>query len=556
MYAPGGPGGVVTPVHGRPAGLGRSIRILIAVALAGTSCVLGDSRAPPEQEAPARSLARNQRVACSLPAVERGRLLHGFHPDRSGDLQMLLRQPNAFAYAHAEPADHLQEVPVLLYGPGHVPAAGRLGRPVTMADVAPTLAEYLRFDFAAPDGRPMRAALPAPGRRGDRPRLILVIVWDGAGRNVLAEWPRAWPTARSLIDRGAWFDRATLGTAPSVTPPIHTTLGTGAFPDHHGLVDIFIREDGAVEPSHATPEYLLVPSLADVYDRAEGNRPVVGVVASRDWHLGMVGHGSFLEGGDRDVAVLLDERKGVWALQGENARYFRFPPYVNEVGGLDEAVHEIDLEDGALNQRWRGEDLTDPTSLRRTPAFARWQTNVIREVIRREGFGADDVPDLLFTNYKQIDEVGHRWTMNSAQMEAAVRSSDDALADLLAILDRQVGRGQWVVALTADHGVVPSRDLTGGFNVNKERFEADIEETFGKGAVQQFRPTQLWLDQEVLDEGGFTVAQVAAFVMAYTKGENAADDAELSESEASDRLFRAAFPSEVLEDLPCAPGSG
>ena len=40
--------------------------------------------------------------------------------------------------------------------------------------------------------------------------------------------------------------------------------------------------------------------------------------------------------------------------------------------------------------------------------------------MRREGFGADDVPDLLYINYKLVDEIGHLYSMNAAEMRDAV----------------------------------------------------------------------------------------------------------------------------------------
>ena len=45
------------------------------------------------------------------------------------------------------------------------------------------------------------------------------------------------------------------------------------------------------------------PTLADVYDRAMDNEPVVGIVGTVDIHFGMLGHGSFFGGGDRDIAL-------------------------------------------------------------------------------------------------------------------------------------------------------------------------------------------------------------------------------------------------------------
>ena len=46
------------------------------------------------------------------------------------------------------------------------------------------------------------------------------------------------------------------------------------------------------------------PTLADLYDRAMGNEPLVGALASVTWHLNMASHGSLWGGGDRDIAVL------------------------------------------------------------------------------------------------------------------------------------------------------------------------------------------------------------------------------------------------------------
>jgi hypothetical protein len=47
----------------------------------------------------------------------------------------------------------MHEVPLLFYGPGHVLALGRVDGRATLADIAPTNAALLDFEFDAPDGR-------------------------------------------------------------------------------------------------------------------------------------------------------------------------------------------------------------------------------------------------------------------------------------------------------------------------------------------------------------------------------------------------------------------
>ena len=64
-------------------------------------------------------------------------------------------------FPHSGPWDYLQDVPLFWYGPGIIPALGRVERPVTLADVAPTQAKLLDFAFDAPDGRAL-PEIPKP----------------------------------------------------------------------------------------------------------------------------------------------------------------------------------------------------------------------------------------------------------------------------------------------------------------------------------------------------------------------------------------------------------
>lgn len=492
--------------------------------------------------------ASNPGRACGLSGELLLRTWRGFHPQRSGDLQLVPREPNHIGnwFPHSGPWDYLQRVPMLWYGPGLVPGAGQVARPVTMADVAPTIAELVGFRFRARDGHPMVEAIP-PGAFTP-PRLVATVVWDGGGRNVLDEYPDAWPNLRRMIEGGAWFGKATVGSSPSATPPVHATLGTGAFPRHHGLIDLRFEVDGRFVPAmEEGPQYLAVRTLADRYDMARQNRPEIGVVAFREWHLAMIGHGSSLPGADADLAVLLDRASGRWALDGPNAAFFEFAPYANRVPGRQRFLQEQDLEDGKQDGVWLGEQvLDDPTLHSKTPAYTRWQTRLLEEIIQSEGFGADDIPDLLFTNYKQIDEVGHRWSMNSPQMEAAVRASDEALGELERVLDRHVGRGRWVMVVTADHGSTPKPELSGARIIGKQdvlrpiaaRFDADGD---ANGVIRQMRPTQVWLETSELRANGSSPEQVAAFVEGFrVEGK---------------RFFDAVMPGRLLRGRACVGGS-
>jgi hypothetical protein len=507
----------------------------------------GRTTTPP----PVERLGEFQRLVCRLPAKHLLRIQRGVDLERSGEVQIVPEEPNFIGrwLSHSGPWDYVQRIPVFFYGPGQVAARGRLSQPATMADVAPTTARLIGYDsFDTPDGAAIEEAV-APDRSAPA-RLVLTMVWDSVGRNVLAEHPDAWPNLRRAIEDGVWMDRAVVGSSPSVTPAIHTTLGTGVFPARHGLVDLRFDVGGRLVTPHAGgPHHLRTPTLGDLFDRDRDNEPLVGAVTSQNT-LGMLGSGSFLEGGDRDLAAL--KRRGAWEVDNVNREWFAFPAYVNDVGGLDQELTDLDRADGVLDGAWMGEEvLEDPDDIEHTPAFARYQVDVLAEVIRREGFGADDVPDLLYTNFRQPDKVGHRWSMNSPQMEAVVRSSDEAFGELVRILDREVGRGRWAVVITSDHGSTPRPDVTGAFVIDNRELEADLEAAFGAGALRSLRVTQLWLDTAVLEANGHTVKDVARFLQRYTKGDSAADPSTVPPDERSDRVFAAAFPTAALDGLAC-----
>jgi hypothetical protein len=426
----------------------------------------------------------------------------------------------------------------------------------TAADIAPTLAAHLGFDFQAPDGHPLDRALPAPGT--PPPRLIVVVVWDGGGRNVLARYPDAWPTLKGMIDGGVWYERATVATSPSVTATVHATIGTGAFPATHGRVGNEAFTPPTTPGGH--PGGLLVPSLADAWDRANGNAPVVGLTGLRTWHLGMMGDGAWAPGGDRDPVVLLDEDTARWDLPAKLREPYRYPAYASSIPGLDHELRILDERDGELDHAWLGEPVfDDPNSVIATPAYTRWQTRLLREFIPREGFGADDLTDLLFVNVKQIDLVGHRWSMDSPEARAVVAASDQALGDLVAMLDRFVGPGRWLLALTADHGSTPPARVSGGWVIDMGSLLSDIRRRFDtdgddRSVVDSGSASQIWLDPAELDDERVTPAEVASFIAGYTIGQGARDPSAVPEDRRDDLLFRAAFPSTELRTASCPGG--
>jgi hypothetical protein len=508
-------------------------------------------------------------IACSLPVPMLERVYRGWNEDRGPELMWFPAEPDfvGSGLPHVGAWDYIQHIPMFWYGPGHIRAAGSINREVTLADIAPTQAALTGFPFTAPDGAPMTEALEPVPEADDRrpPRLIVVIVWDAAGRNVLEEHRGRWPYLESLIPEGAWFDRAFVGTSPTSTAQTHATIGTGAFPRRHGIVGHRMRIGGELTvPWKTGPWHVVLPTFADLYDRAMDNRPVVGVVATLDIHFGMMSHGAFFNGGDRDIVLTrtgtggftLTDEGDVWNLRQVYAPYYRLAGYANNVGGFEKDKEQLDLRDGRRDGKWRDNDIEQLLFGFNTPARSPYQARVVERVIEREGFGQDDIPDLLFTNFKPTDYVSHVWSMNSSEMGDAVEAQDRALAQLVDHLDRTVGEGEWVLALTADHASMPDPSITGAFQVSTGTAGLRIQEHFDHDdddvpVVDLVHPTAVFLNEAELAEHGFTLADVARFGMQLTKDEVVGKDIHPAPGTEGDRAFPVAFPSRLLERLPC-----
>ena len=495
------------------------------------------------------------------------RTWRGVFPGRSGDIQIIPTFPNFVSggLTHSTPYDYTQDVPMLLYAPGYV-KPGVYPQPITLADVAPTTAQFLKFDFQAPDGTAQtQAFLPAPDRA--LPRLVVTLIWDSGGLDVLNTWKNDWPYLRSLLPDGARFTHVSVGSSPSNTPTGHSIIGTGAFPMRTGMADEYIRMNARIQkPNENGPGFMLEPTLADLYDRAMGNAPLAGAIATLAAHIMMLGHGSEWGGGDKDIAITREKQFAAtagaestsWNLTTDMAPFYTLPSYVNDLPPIDTYVRTLDQADGKIDGLWRTDSIAQLSNGFDTPARTPFQTKLIETVIQHEGFGADATPDLLYLNYKAIDTIGHLFSLNSPEMSDALKYQDDALRQLVAFLNQQVGKGEWAMVLTADHGTQYDPAVSHAFLIDLDTLTQDIQKTFdsdgdGVPLIQRVRPTEIWLNDAELKDNGYTLTQVSQYLMNLTQSDTIKVGRTPDPATANDTVFSGAFPSSILSKLPCLP---
>jgi predicted AlkP superfamily pyrophosphatase or phosphodiesterase len=91
--------------------------------------------------------------------------------------------------------------------------------------------------------------------------------------------------------------------------------------------------------------------------------------------------------------------------------------------------------------------------------------------------GGRNVTDFLGVSFSGSDRVGHAFGPHSREYEDIAARLDDVLGDLIEALDKKVGRQNYVLALSADHGVAPVPGVDGQGRVYGEDVRDRVEET-------------------------------------------------------------------------------
>jgi predicted AlkP superfamily pyrophosphatase or phosphodiesterase len=143
-----------------------------------------------------------------------------------------------------------------------------------------------------------------------------------------------------------------------------------------------------------------------------------------------------------------------------------------------------------------------------TPFANTLLTDFALELIQREGLGKNDATDMLCMSYSTPDIVGHAFGPYSLEIEDIYARLDLELAKLFNTLDKQVGKHNYVVFLTADHAVVPvpqqlaDEKLPGGYfdmSACLTSINTQIQKKYGSILIQSEENQNIYLDNPLID---------------------------------------------------------
>ena len=388
--------------------------------------------------------------------------------------------------------------------------------------------------------------------QSEKPKLVVGIVIDQMRYDYLTRFEARFGEDgfKKLINEGYNCQNHHFNYMPTYTGPGHASIYTGTAPENHGIIannwyDKFIGEkvycvqDSSVtalgtesEKECMSPHRMLSTTFADanrVHTQFKGK--TIGISIKDRGAILPAGHAAnhafWFRGKEEGVWVSstyygkalpawvtkFNTKKSIanyvkeWNTLYPIATYTSSGPDLNnyEHGfeGKETATFPYDLK--TLKAKNAGYDI-----LKYTPYGNAIVTDFALEAIKNEQLGKDEITDVLTVSYSSTDYIGHNFGVNSVEIEDTYLRLDKELARLIQNLDKQVGKGQYTLFLTADHGAVhvpqflKDRKIPGYYIENvalQKGIEAFLASTFGvEGLLKNMSNQQLFLNYKLITD--------------------------------------------------------
>ncbi|TWR30632.1 alkaline phosphatase family protein [Mucilaginibacter pallidiroseus] len=330
------------------------------------------------------------------------------------------------------------------------------------------------------------AALP-------RPKLVVGLVVDQMRWDYLYRYYDRYQAGgfKRMLNEGFTCENTLIPYIPTVTAIGHSSIYTGSVPAIHGIAgndfivqatgkSMYCTDDSTVVAVGSTsragkmsPRNLQASTVTDELKLATNFRSKVIGIALKD-------RGGILPAGHvADAAYWFDDANGAWI----SSTYYmkQLPAWVQNFNAQKPAEKYLKLDwntlypintyvqsapDNSPNFEGKFAGTDAPTfpiktselykgragMIRSTPYGNSMTLDLAKAAIEGENLGKNVVTDFLAVSLSSTDYVGHQFGPNSVESEDTYLRLDKDLAAFFTYLDGKLGKGNYTVFLSADHG--------------------------------------------------------------------------------------------------------
>ncbi|CAN5190960.1 alkaline phosphatase family protein [soil metagenome] len=357
-----------------------------------------------------------------------------------------------------------------------------------------------------------------------RPKLVVVLSIDQFRGDYIERF-RPWFGKDGfvrLIEEGRYYRNCNYWSGNTVTGPGHATLLTGTFAHRNGITgnewydekagkvlycvgdatispltnDGVTKPEGAAageEAGSASPRNLLAGTAGDELENATNGSAHTLSISNKD-------RAAVLMGGHAvDMALWFDGKRGEFV----SSAYYgqQLPEWIRtfnsarhgdawfkktwDISAPRDAYEKLcTVDDFAAESDGGFGAKTFPKTLGATSEKpdAKYYSNLVTSPyasellidaalagVAAEGLGKDDVPDLLTVSISSTDYIGHAFGPDSWEVMDCAIKTDATVGRFLKGLDDEVGKGNYSLFVSADHGVVPLPEAQQAHHIDAKR---------------------------------------------------------------------------------------
>lgn len=397
------------------------------------------------------------------------------------------------------------------------------------------------------------------------PRLVILLSVDQMRASYLDRYASLYTGGlKRLRESGMVFDNAHHEHALTLTAPGHATLSTGCYPQRHGVIsnEFFNRATKKMQYAVDDPKVMMVgvDEGAPSHSPVNLEVPAIGDWLKKDYRKSKVYSVAFK---DRSAILLGGKKpnKAYW-YNDVTSRYIsssyygnRYPQWARELIGTEYLKEDIEngwhkkLEDDAKYEELAGPDGIIQENARFLPTFPHtkvrmggfvrpesreremlWTTplgdkltlHFARELIEQNQLGSDEITDMLMISCSTADAIGHHFGPDSQEVMDYYLWLDEYLEVFFNYLDNKIGRDNYLVVLSADHGVVTMPEVAASKGIDAKRitipqfreimdqFDLNMQKSLGLTTpiIQSANYTGVSLNYEEASKKGISAEQL------------------------------------------------
>jgi len=404
-----------------------------------------------------------------------------------------------------------------------------------------------------------------------QPKLVVGVVVDQMRHDYIYRYWNKFGDGgfKKIINEGFFYRNAHYNYVPTYTGPGHASIYTGTTPTTHGIIanDWFVKETGKMtyctdddkvksvgtdsKAGLMSPKNLLVTTLGDELKLATTQQAKVFAISLKD-------RSSILPAGH--------SANGAFWFDGSNGKFISSTHYMNELPKWVNEFNNQQLAKKYLSKGWNTlyplntylESIADKNNyemapnkkdtaifpydyktqldknnfeiIKATPYGNTITKDLAIACLKEEQLGKGKTTDMLCVSFSSTDYVGHSYGPRSVEIEDVYLRLDKDLEELINYLNTNIGKDNYVLFLTADHGAcdVPThlKDLKipGGY-IKESELETSVKtfcmKQYGDSLVLAIANQQMFLNEQKMIAMGlnkFAVEHTLANFMLSIKG--------------------------------------